>query len=160
MRTYADTSFLVKLLANEPGTEAAIDLYRGLGRPQVFFLPIHALEVANAIRQRAFHQRRTLPATKREAIRGERELSLAMLEKFIARGIFLEVSADMKSALEIARTLSERHTERIGCRSFDLLHVALALELESEAFLTADRVQGKLALAEGLEVKLTVARLS
>jgi predicted nucleic acid-binding protein len=50
-----------------------------------------------------------------------------------------------------ARTLSEKHTERLGCRAFDLLHVALALELECEAFLTSDRIQGALARAEGLD---------
>jgi hypothetical protein len=53
------------------------------------------------------------------------------------------------------QTLSERHTERLGCRGFDLLHVALALELECEAFLTSDRIQGTLAGAEGLAVTVS-----
>ena len=53
MRAYADTSFLVKLLTQEPGTASAVADYRRLGRPPVFFLPLHSLEVANAIRQRA-----------------------------------------------------------------------------------------------------------
>ena len=38
---------------------------------------------------------------------------------------------------------------------FDLLHVALALELECEAFLTTDRIQGTLARAEGLDVTVS-----
>jgi len=58
-------------------------------------------------------------------------------------------SADCKEALRDARKLSEKHTERLGCRGFDLLHVALALRLKYDAFLTADRVQGALAQAEG-----------
>jgi hypothetical protein len=53
-----------------------------------------------------------------------------------------------------ARSLSERHTEKLGCRGFDLLHVALALELECEVFLTSDRIQGALARAAGLDVTL------
>jgi hypothetical protein len=57
MRAHADTSFLVKLLTQEPGTAIAVADYRRLGRPSVFFLPLHSLEVANAVRQRAFHQR-------------------------------------------------------------------------------------------------------
>lgn len=61
----------------------------------------------------------------------------------------------MDSAIELARNLSAKHTERLGCRGFDLLHVALALELECEAFLTADRIQGALARAEGLEVTVS-----
>ncbi len=54
-------------------------------------------------------------------------------------------------AFSRARSLSEKHTERLGCRAFDVLHVALALELECEAFLTSDRIQGALARAEGLD---------
>jgi predicted nucleic acid-binding protein len=58
----------------------------------------------------------------------------------------------MEGAIERARCLSEKCTEKLGCRGFDLLQVALALELECEAFLTSDGTQGDLAHAEGLEV--------
>ena len=152
MRAYADTSFLVKLLTQEPGTTAAVDLYRRVGRPAVFFLPLHALEVANAIRQRAFHQRHTTPSSDRLAIRRQRDTSLALLDKFITRRAFIEISLDVDAAIDLARSLSVKHTERLGCRGFDLLHVALALELECEAFLTSDGIQGALARAEGLNV--------
>jgi hypothetical protein len=54
--------------------------------------------------------------------------------------------------MELARSLSMKHTEGLGCRGFDLLHVALALELECDAFLTADRIQGALAREEGMAV--------
>ncbi len=155
MRAYADTSYLVRLVAEEPGTAAAVADYRRLGRPAVFFLPLHALEVANAIRQRGFHLRRTLPALERAAIRHESETALALLGKFIARRVFIECSVDMDRAIDAASALSERHTERLGCRGFDLLHVALALELECEVFLTSDRVQGALARAEGLDVTIS-----
>jgi predicted nucleic acid-binding protein len=78
-----------------------------------------------------------------------------LLEKFISRRVFVESSVDMDKAVGTARTLSERHTERLGCRGFDLLHVALALELKCEVFLTADRNQGDLARAEGLKVTVS-----
>src|ERR1041384_2778339 len=155
MRAYADTSFLVKLLTQEPGTAMAVAGYRRLGRPPVFFLPLHSLEVANAIRQRAFHQRHTTPSSDRSAIKRERDTSLALLEKLISRRAFIEISLDMDAAIEWARTLSEKHTERLGCCGFDLLHVALALELECETFLTSDRVQGALARAQGLDVTVS-----
>ena len=35
MRAYADSSFLVKLISSEPGTEAAIAEYRRLGLPRL-----------------------------------------------------------------------------------------------------------------------------
>ena|SRR5437868_6154812 len=155
MRAYADTSFLVKLLTQEPGTATAVNDYRRLGRPSVFFLPLHDLEVANAIRQRVFHQRHTKPSSDRSAIRRERDTSLALLNKFITRRAFIEISLNMDGPIEIARSLSAKHTERLGCRGFDLLHVALALELECEAFLTFDRIQGALARAEGLNVTVS-----
>ena len=155
MRAYADTSFLVKLLTQEPGTVTAVANYRRLGRPPVFFLPLHSLEVANAIRQRTFHQRHTVPSSDRAAIRRERDASLALLQNLISRRAFIEISHDLDSAILRARTLSETHTERLGCRGFDLLHVALALELECEVFLTADRIQGALARAEGFDVTVS-----
>ena len=155
MRAYADTSFLVKLLTREPGTTRAVADYRSLGRPPVFFLPLHGLEVANAIRHRVFHQRHAMPSGDRSAIKRECETSLALLQKYIWRRAFIEISHDMDAAIEAARALSEKHTARLGCRGFDLLHVALALELECEVFLTSDRVQGALARAEGLQVTLS-----
>lgn len=155
MRTYADTSFLVRLVTEEPGTEAAMADYHRLGRPTLFYLPLHQLEVSNAIRQRAFHQRHTLPSSERSAIKRESNSALALLAKFISRRVLLESTVDMDTAIELAHSLSAKHTERLGCRGFDLLHVALALKLECEAFLTADRVQGALARAEGLTVTVS-----
>jgi predicted nucleic acid-binding protein len=155
MRVYADTSFVVKLLTQEPGTATALADYRRLGRPSLFFLPLHGLEVANAIRQRSFHQRQTLPSSERATIKWERDRSFALLQKLLNRGVLVEASRDMEPAIILARTLSERHTEHLGCRGFDLLHVALALELNSDVFLTSDRIQGALASAEGLTVTLS-----
>jgi len=155
MRVYADTSFLVRLVTEEPGTEAAMAEYHRLGRPAMFYLPLHSLEVANAVRQRSFHLRHSIPASVRSAIKREAETALDLLSKFISRRVLIESSADMDKAIEIARSLSAKHTERIGCRGFDLLHVALALELECEAFLTSDRIQGALARAEGLKVTIS-----
>jgi predicted nucleic acid-binding protein len=155
MKVYADTSFLVKLLTQEPGTTTAVADYRRLGRPPVFFLPLHGLEIANAIRQRAFHQRRTTPSSERLSIKRERDTSLALLNKYISRGAFVEISLNMDAAIERARRLSDKHTERLGCRGFDLLHVALALELECKDFLTADRIQASLARAKGLHITVS-----
>src|SRR5437867_566589 len=155
MRAYADTSFLVKLVTDEPDSEEAMAEFRRLGFPPLFFLPLHALEVTNAIRQRAFHLRRSTKSGQRAGIARERDAALARIERWTTRGWLVEATADCDEALLRARTLSERHTERLGCRGFDLLHVALALELECEVFLTSDGVQGALACAEDLDVTLS-----
>ena len=129
--------------------------FRRLEFPPLFFLPLHALEVTNAIRQRAFHLRHSGGSSQRAAIARERDAGLARIERWLKRGWLTEAAADCDEALLSARMLSERHTERLGCRGFDLLHVALALELECDAFLTSDRIQAALARAEGLDVTLS-----
>jgi hypothetical protein len=152
VRVYADTSFLVKLISSEAGGEIARSEYRRLGLPKLFYLPLHALEVENAVRLQSFHLRRTLASRERGQLTREKLASLSRLQQSLERGLFIEVSADWDRAIDRARTLSEEHSERIGTRSLDLLHVAFALELESELFLICDEQQGTLAEAEGLKV--------
>ena len=77
MRAYADTSFLVKLVSDESGSISAMAEFRRLDFPPLFFLPLHALEVANAIRHRAFHLRRSTESGQRAAIARERDAALA-----------------------------------------------------------------------------------
>src|SRR6185503_6937799 len=125
MRTYADTSFVVKLVTIEPGSEEAMAEFRRLKFPPLYFLPLHALEVTNAIRQRAFHLRRTVPSGERTAVLRERDAALSRIERWLKRGWLVEAASDCDEALLQARNLSERHTDRLGCRGFDLLHVAL-----------------------------------
>lgn len=152
MRVYADSSFLVKLLVREAGSDAAVAEYRRLRLPQLFFLPLHSLEVETAIRQKAFHQRRSLPSGERAQVAREKTAALARLERMQERGVLVEVAADWEDAVRRARNLSERLTESTGARSLDLLHVAFALELNSELFLTTDDCQAQVAKAEGLKV--------
>jgi predicted nucleic acid-binding protein len=155
MRAYADTSFLVRLVADEPGSEAAMAEFRRLDFPALFFLPLHGLEVTNAIRQRAFHLRRSAGSGQRASIARERDTALARIDRWLERNWLIEAATDCDEAFLRARKLSEKHTERLGCRGFDLLHVAFSLELECDTFLTADRIQGALARAEGLEVAMS-----
>ncbi len=152
MRAYADSSLILRLVTGEPGAERAAAEYRRLGRPSLFYLPLHALEVENAIRQRAFHERRVLPSGQRASINHERDAALARLAGWVTRGALKELFMDMDGAIDRARELSPRHSEKTGARAIDLLHVACALLLESEVFLTSDQRQAGLAKAEGLQV--------
>lgn len=152
MRAYADSSLILRLVTGEPGAQQAAAEYRRLGRPSLFYLPLHALEVENGIRQRAFHERRVLPAAQRAKITRERDAALARLAGFLARGALKEMVMDMDLAMDRARTLSATHAEKVGARAIDLLHVACALLLGSEVFLTSDQRQADLARAERLQV--------
>jgi predicted nucleic acid-binding protein len=155
MRACADTSFLVKLVTVESGSETAMAEFRRLEFPPLYFLPLHALEVVNAIRQRAFHLRRITQSGQRAGIARERDAALARVEHWLSRGWLVEVTVDFDEALLLARNLSERYTEQMGCRGFDLMHVALALKLETEVFLTSDECQAKVARSEGIKVVIT-----
>ena len=125
---------------------------RRLGRPALLYLPLHALEVENGVRQRAFHERRVLPSRQRVKIHRERDAALSRLTGLLKRGAFQAVAMDIDSALDQARRLSTAHTDRLGARAIDLLHVACALLLEAEVFLTFDQRQSALAKGEGLRV--------
>jgi predicted nucleic acid-binding protein len=152
VRAYADSSFILRLITMEPGSPETVAEYRRLGKPPLFFLPLHALEVRNGIRHRAFHQRRSTISGERQHVARERDAAFARLEHLIARRTLLEVPTEMDTAISRAAQLSAAHSERIGARAIDLLHVAAALTQESEMFLTTDERQADLAKAEGLKV--------
>jgi predicted nucleic acid-binding protein len=152
MRTYADSSFILRLVTGESDSPQVIAEYRRLRAPKLFFLPLHALEVRNAILQRAFHQRRSVASSGQGQIARERDAALSRLERLLARQALLEVALDPDAAIQRAAELSIAHTERIGARAIDLLHVAGALTLKSEQFLTTDNRQAQLARAAGMKV--------
>jgi predicted nucleic acid-binding protein len=152
VRTYADSSFILRMVTGEADSPQTIAEYRRLDSPKLFYLPLHALEVRNAILQRAFHQRRSVASGQRQHVARERDAALARLEHLLARRALLDVTLDMDVAIAQAAKLSTAHTERLGARAIDLLHVASALTLESELFLTTDARQAQLAKAEGLQV--------
>ena len=152
MRAYADSSFILRLVTGEADSPQTIAEYRRLGSPKLFFVPLHGLEVRNAILQRAFHKRHSISSRERQHVARERDAALARLEQLVARRALLDVALDMDAAITRAADLSAVHTERLGARAIDLLHVAGALTLESELFLTTDARRARLAKAEGLRV--------
>ena len=152
MRAYADSSFILRLVTGEADSPHVIAEYRRLGLPKLFYLPLHALEVRNAILQRAFHQRRSISSRQRQHVARERDAAVGRLDYLLARRALVDVALDMDEVITRAGSLSVSHTERLGARAIDLLHVSSALWLESELFLTTDSRQGQLAKAEGLQV--------
>jgi len=78
-----------------------------------------------------------------------RQAALMKLAAHIERGVFR--TAEMSATVyETARSLARRHTAKLGVRTLDILHVAMALELGAPSFYTFDRRQSRLAQAEGL----------
>jgi predicted nucleic acid-binding protein len=105
--------------------------------------PFTELEVENAIHQRLF---------RRELTAAEVKAAIGSFRRDIADFVF-----DMKPfSAEMFRTallISSRHTPSLGTRSLDVLHVAAAVILGTDEFITFDRNQAKLASAQGLVVR-------
>lgn len=152
MRVYADSSFILRLVCHDPESAETMAEYRRAGRPDLFLLPLHELEVTNGIYQRAFYKRRSVDAAERKAIAREREAALARYHGLIKRRGLVSVTVDNDIAHKTAMGLALKHTERIGTKAIDLLHVACALTLQAELFFTADERQTDLARAAGLRV--------
>lgn len=142
MSNYADTGFLCSLYAPDALTRRVIARMRGQALPLPFTW-LHQLELRNALRLRVF--RREITATQREA-------SLNAMLADLAAGVLAAASPALAAVMTEAERLSATHSEKLGTRSLDILHVASALVLGSESFLTFDRRQAALARVSGMKV--------
>ncbi len=82
----------------------------------------------------------------------EGEKMLREFQSDMSTGTFSVVPVDWANVHRLAESLSARHSVEAGHRLADILHVATALQLGAEEFLTFDSNQKKLAEAEGLVV--------
>ncbi len=142
MNAYADTAFLCSLHAPDAHTNRVIAWLKRQRQP-LPFTGFHRLEFRNALRLRVF---------RREITPAQRELSIQAMLSDLAAGVFAHATAAWPEVLLEAERLSAGHSETIGTRSLDILHVASALVLGAEQFVTFDTRQGTLARAAGLRV--------
>jgi predicted nucleic acid-binding protein len=143
MPAYADTSFLAALYSPEPGSLEAIGLMQRLRQP-LPFTPFHRHELRNGIRRRVF---------RKEITTGQRTAALAEMEADLREGILTHTPVPWTDTFRLAEELAAAHTEALGVRSFDLLHVGLARALGATEFFTLDARQAALARVAGLKVK-------
>ncbi len=86
----------------------------------------------------------------------EAEKMIAKLAEHIESGSVKLVNCDFIDLLMTGERISKTRTFAGGHRSFDILHVATALELGAEEFLSFDENQIALARAEGMATPLAV----
>jgi predicted nucleic acid-binding protein len=139
LSAYADTSFLVSLYVLDVNSGLAAAGMKRVNLP-ILITPFGELELTNAISLRLF--RRELTATEAKA-------AYSLVRKDIEDGV-LEIKPIPNAALERAKQIARRGTPRLGTRTLDVLHVALALQFGAKAFYTFDARQAKLAAFEGL----------
>ena len=135
---YLDTSCLVKLYYPEP--ESAAVVRRVAGRP-VFYTPLHELELTNALNQKRFHG---------QATEDQVAAALGLIQADLASGVLMAPASVWRTHFQSAVQLSMSHTPTIGCRSLDILHCAIAADLQAAEFITTDGRQSRLAQAMGL----------
>ncbi len=138
-----DTSFLHSLYVVDVHTPKARARLQRIRRPEGLLLsPFNQYELPNAVRLSVFRGLRDAAAG--EAI-------LAAFEADVASGHFDLPTCNLASVLIEAKRLSAIHTATGGYRAFDILHVAAALHLGANEFLTFDSNQRELALAAGIK---------
>ena len=140
----ADTSFLFSLYGNDSHTPRALSWTRGSGNA-VFITELADYELGNALRFAEF-SKRINP--------GQAAIFWAQYQADCAAGRVCVQVCNLASVMNEAKRLSATYTLTGGHRGFDVLHVAGALKLGADQFLTFDGNQKKLAKAEGLVVPL------
>jgi len=138
MNAYADSSFLLSLYSVDAHSHPAAALVRH-HQPVFCLTSFSEAEFTNAVELGVFTGR----YTARQA-RAVRDFFLSHMRS----GVF-RVQDLPPDAYAVARSLSLRHTAKLGTRALDVLHVASALTLKAEAFFTFDQRQHRLARAEG-----------
>lgn len=138
---YADTSFLVSLYVQDANSARATTEVKKL--LPLLLTPVAEHELRNAIRLCVF---------RRQITAGQRDSALQELAQDVSAGVLHPAPLDWPKAFQHAETLGRHHTETIGARGMDVLHVAAALALRARKFVTFDERQRQLARLAGLEV--------
>jgi predicted nucleic acid-binding protein len=138
--TYVDSSVLVASYIMESHSAKA---RRALAVvPQLPYTPLHHLEVRNAFRMQVGWKR--MSAAEASGV-------IACLDDDVFAGRLAEVPVDLYRTFARAEAVSAQHAADLLCRGLDVLHVAAALELRCERFITLDARQARLAAACGLK---------
>ncbi len=150
MSPFPDTSFLCSLYRLQVFSQRAVARMESLGAPlrvSSFLLLEFRQSLRFQIRLHAFD--RTKGFTRDEA-----ELMQRRLRSDLATQVLQMVSVDWSDVHQRAEAVSARFTESGGHRVVDIMHVATALHLGAEEFLTFDANQKRLAVAQGLKVRV------
>ncbi|XOV71573.1 MAG: type II toxin-antitoxin system VapC family toxin [Verrucomicrobiota bacterium] len=152
MKVCADTSFIMKLLVSEPGSVTAAGLYRHLNRPRLPFTQIHQMEVESALAQKAFIARNN--GAKKDVVRREKAAGIAKLETWLQKSLLIETEIRWLECFDQTLKFLPLQSEKLGCRTLDLIHISIAICYQAELFVTCDERQAKAAKAEGLKTRL------
>jgi len=139
----ADASFLVSLYGGDWNTPAARAWMAASAEP-VLLTGALRFESENALRLACFRSRITA---------AELAKALADIADDLDQGILVEAALAAEMHWEECRRISAAQTLSTGARAYDITHVAAAVLLGAEVFLSFDERQRQLAVQMGLKVK-------
>jgi predicted nucleic acid-binding protein len=127
----------------------ALEFYGNHEEDAWIWSPWHRVEVLHALRQYTRHpdRRRAIPKSEAKAL-------IYRLENDVRMEYLIHLEADWRDVLRTANEISAAHGFELLFRSGDLLHVAYALELAAELFVTCDERQAALAKVNGIKTVL------
>ena len=140
---YVDTSVIVKLYIKE---EYSLEVSHWI-RKNNEAIPLtrfHELEFTNAV---YLKQLRT-EMTKEQVL-----FVLSKFDEHQRRGVYYRPQINWVDTINLALDLSQSYTKTAGSRSLDIFHVASALAIKANRFLTLDKRQSALADLAGLTVE-------
>jgi predicted nucleic acid-binding protein len=140
MNAYLDTGVLIPLYVSEAFSEA-ITTYMENRAEAVPLSAFHRLELENALHLKVFRGEIT------DDLRGA---ALRKIETHLETGMLSLRPVNWTVVLDRARHISKRVTSKSGCRTLDVIHVAIAAQWGCSVFVTADDRQLAAARCEGL----------
>ncbi|MCD6389640.1 MAG: type II toxin-antitoxin system VapC family toxin [Desulfobulbaceae bacterium] len=140
---YVDTSVIVKLYIKE---EHSLDVSNWLkeNNEAIPLTLFHELEFNNALNLKKF---------RAEITTEEIRLILGRFAEHRSKGVFYRPQISWTDTFKYAVDLSIKHTGNTGSRSLDILHVASALSIKADMFLTFDKRQSELAALSGIKIE-------
>jgi len=142
MVVYADTSFLLSLYTADANHEAAVALLKH-GKTVIPFTLIQRHELRNAVRLQVY--RKDMSGQEGDAV-------LRNIEADVQGGFLPATGVAWPDVFVEAEALSAAHTEQMGIRGMDILHVATARAIGAREFYTFDNRQKSLAGKAGMRV--------
>ncbi|MGD8209117.1 MAG: type II toxin-antitoxin system VapC family toxin [Desulfobacterales bacterium] len=140
---YVDTSVIVKLYIKEEYSQESSSWLKE-NDEAIPLTSFHELELINAIHLKQFRTEITLEKTR---------LIMKRFEEHEKSGIYYRPQLDWSDIFIHAIDLSKNHSSSIGSRALDILHVASALSINTDRFLTLDDKQTRLAALAGLKIE-------
>jgi predicted nucleic acid-binding protein len=142
MTLYADTSWwLAYKYKDDVHHRSATAIFDGGKEIEVIWTPWHRLEVLNSLRQ-----------VERAGLfkSGESRRIIRLLEQEVRIGYWPHREFSWTDAVRTANELGAEHSLTMLVRAMDLFHVAIAIEIGADAFVSFDDDQNILAEAAGL----------